>query len=379
MRPRKSGRQGWPPNLYRDRKHGVTYYRFRNPITGHSTSLGQDQEEAVRATRLLNARVEESRATAKAEKIAHRALGPQDTTLAVYLDRFANEILPSKRSRKGKPLSASTLKEYNRMLEVIRTELGAYSIRKIDRQRVASFLNAKPATASNRYRALLSLVFKHAIADGLCDDSPVTATLPQTEVVERERLTLEIFLAIKEAAPHWFRNALDLAIQTLQRREDLVEMRFEDIRDGFLYVRQKKTAGRTDAGNVRIRLGAQLRPVIERCRDDIASPFIVHRRPQKMRMDYQNQKEHWTKVSKEMLTREFQRLRDQTGLVDHLAPKQRPSFHEVRALGADQYRVAGWPEESIQRLLGHSSKRMTELYLDRHQERWVDAEAGLTV
>ena len=49
--------------------------------------MGQDQEEAVRATRLLNARVEESRATAKAEKIAHRALGPQDTALAVYLDR----------------------------------------------------------------------------------------------------------------------------------------------------------------------------------------------------------------------------------------------------------------------------------------------------
>jgi integrase len=98
-----------------------------------------------------------------------------------------------------------------------------------------------------------------------------------------------------------------------------------------------------------------------------------------MRMDYQTQKEHWTKVSKEMLTREFQRLRDQTGLVDHLAPKKRPSFHEVRALGADQYRVAGRPEKSIQRLLGHSSKRMTELYLDRHQERWVDAEAGLTV
>jgi integrase len=264
------------------------------------------------------------------------------------------------------------------MLDVIRAELGAYSIQKLERRNVAKFLNAKPATASNRYRALLSLIFKHAVAEGLRDDSPVAATLPQTEVVERERLTLELFLAIKKTAPDWFRNALDLAIQTLQRREDLVEMRFEDIRDGFLYVRQQKTAGRTDAGNVRIRVGAQLKPVIESCRDDIASPFIIHRRPQKMRSDHQTRKEHWTKVSKELLTREFQRLRDESGLVDHLEPKQRPSFHEVRALGADQYRLAGSPEASIQRLLGHSSKRMTELYLDRHQERWIDAEAGLT-
>jgi hypothetical protein len=234
MRPRKSGRQGWPPNLYRDRKQGVTYCRDRNPVTGHSTSLGKNQDEAIQATRLLNARVDEARAAAKAEETAQRALGPQDTTLSAYLDRFTNEILPSRRSRKGKPLSASTLKEYGRMLDVIRAELGAYSIQKLERRNVAKFLNAKPATASNRYRALLSLIFKHAVAEGLRDDSPVAATLPQTEVVERERLTLELFLAIKKTAPDWFRNALDLAIQTLQRREDLVEMRFEDIRDGFL-------------------------------------------------------------------------------------------------------------------------------------------------
>jgi integrase len=377
MRPRKSGRRDWPPNLYCDRRGGESYYRYRNPITGRCTAFGRDRDEAMKAARLLNARVEETRVTAKAEEVAQKVLGPGDVSLADFLDRFTQHILPAKRSHRGKPLSPATLKEYGRMLDAVRAEMGTFAVRKIERRRVAEFLGSKPATTSNRYRALLSLVFKHAIAEGLCDVSPVAATLPQPEVVERERLTLEVFRAIREAAEPWFRNALDLAIQTLQRREDLVEMRFGDIRDGHLYVRQRKTSGRSDAGNVRIHVGPELKTVFDRCRDDIASPFLIHRRPQKMRREYREQRDHWTQVTKEMLTREFQRLRGELKVIQHMPMKKRPSFHEIRALGADQYRAAGWPEASIQRLLGHSTLRMTELYLDRHEERWVDAEARL--
>ncbi|MDD2750456.1 MAG: tyrosine-type recombinase/integrase, partial [Acidithiobacillus sp.] len=65
------------------------------------------------------------------------------------------------------------------------------------------------------------------------------------------------------------------------------------------------------------------------------------------------------------------RLRDQTGVCNGLRQEQRPSFHEIRALGAELYRQAGWTDDAIQRLLGHSTEKMTKHYLDKHQEPWI--------
>lgn len=219
-------------------------------------------------------------------------------------------------------------------------------------------------------------MFAWAVAEGLRDDNPVEGTLTRVEVVRRQRLTLATWRRIRNAAEPWFRNALDLALQTLQRREDLVAMRFDQVEDGRLLVRQQKVEGH-GTGNIRIRVSRELGALIEDCRDDLLSPYMIHRKPKRRRREYLDRKEHWTQVQPEMLTREFKRLRDQCGLYKDLAAGQRPSFHEVRALGADLYREAGWPEDAIQRLLGHSSKKMTDTYLDRHRERWVDADCGL--
>ncbi len=70
-------------------------------------------------------------------------------------------------------------------------------------------------------------------------------------------------------------------------------------------------------------------------------------------------KVHWTAVTPEMLAREFARLRDKTGICTALKTGQRTTFHEIRALGGKLYRRAGWTNEAIQRLLGHSTENMT--------------------
>jgi integrase len=86
-------------------------------------------------------------------------------------------------------------------------------------------------------------------------------------------------------------------------------------------------------------------------------------------------RDHFGQLAPEMLSREFQRLRDALGLFDSLPALARPSFHEIRALGADEYRRGGWPETQVQALLGHADVEMTRHYLDRHGERWGDIEA----
>jgi len=77
-----------------------------------------------------------------------------------------------------------------------------------------------------------------------------------------------------------------------------------------------------------------------------------------------------------MLTREFARIRDEQCLFDDLDPESHPSFHEIRALGADLYRQAGTPEPIIQRLLGHTTAAMTAHYLDGH-DTVIQVRAGV--
>ena len=67
-------------------------------------------------------------------------------------------------------------------------------------------------------------------------------------------------------------------------------MRFDGVRDGYLYLVQKKTAKASDAAWIRFRVTPELQAVISRCRDNIASPYLVHRKP-----DRKNQKQAETK------------------------------------------------------------------------------------
>ena len=105
---------------------------------------------------------------------------------------------------------------------------------------------------------------------------------------------------------------------------------------------------------------------------------MVHKRPVKRRREYLDKKDHWTAVTPEMLTREFAGVRDKTGVCAHLKPEQQTTFHEIRALGGELYRHAGWSDNSIQRLLGHSTEKMIRHYLDKHMEQWIITDtAGL--
>jgi integrase len=218
-------------------------------------------------------------------------------------------------------------------------------------------------------------VFEHARARGLRDDNPVEGTIKRVEVVQRQRLAREAFDAIRGAAEPWFVRALDLALHSLQRREDLAVMRVEHWSGGKLEIRQGKVAGR-GLGLLRVTPWPELLGAIVAClnspeRGDC--PFLLHRTPEKRRQA--RGRDHFGQLAPEMLSREFQRLRDALGLFDSLPALARPSFHEIRALGADEYRRRGWPETQVQALLGHADVEMTRHYLDRHGERWGDIEA----
>ena len=114
-----------------------------------------------------------------------------------------------------------------------------------------------------------------------------------------------------------------------------------------------------------------LKEVLNRCRDNVISPFIIHQGFK------ENKARRAKKMSPDALTKSFARARKQSQYYEDLPPQEQPSFHAIRALGADLYRKAEWPESEIQKLLGHTSEKMTKTYLERHDLNWVEVSCGL--
>lgn len=378
-RDRKSGRRGWPPHLYVNTVKGRVYYRYRHPVTGKYHQLGTDFAEAAKAARILNSRLvpEKEGLQEVVDRVTMPAPVSDRPQLLTLLESFRDEVLPNRINTKGRKLSPKTLYDYqNRISRFMAEEWASLPADQITRMQLAAYLNPQPPRTRQLNRHLLEQVFAKAVADGYRDDNPVTQTERPVVVVERQRLLRADFDKIRahEDAPEWFRSAMDLALQTLQRREDLARLRFADEREGLLYVSQQKVEGH-GTGHVAIEIGPALREVIERCRDDVASPYMIHCRPaRRVKTAWRT---HWTQVHPDTLTDQFAELRDKLGLYAHLPPRKRPSFHEIRSLGADLYREAGWSDEEVQALLGHADPKTTRRYLDRDQVRWVRAKAGL--
>lgn len=381
-RPRKPGRRGLPDNLYVNKVGGQTYYRYRHPVTGRFHQMGKDFTAACRAARVLNAKL-----VAEAEGVGdtiERVLSapvevePATPLCSDFMRTFRNDVLPNRINNKGRKLSSKTLYDYqNRIDRFLEQEFAKRPVGEVSRREIAAYLSPQPGRTQQANRGLLNQIFARAISDGYRDDSPVIGTERPVVVVERKRLQLSDYQTIynHEETPQWLRNAMDLALQTLQRREEVAAFQFAHVRDGILYVNQQKVE-RHGTGYVAIEVGGELQAVIDRCRDELVSPYMIHFRPKRRVKSVW--RTHWTQVHPDTVTDAFSEVRDNLKMYANLPPRKRPSFHEIRSLGADLYLEAGWSKEEVQALLGHADEKTTEHYLERNKIRWVHARAGLS-
>ena len=79
----------------------------------------------------------------------------------------------------------------------------------------------------------------------------------------------------------------------------------------------------------------------------------------------------------ETISRVFKKVRDKTAIFKNTPMNERPTFHEIRALGIKAMKDAG---ENPQYLAGHSSQQMTRNYDSGHNSiRWIETESTLTL
>jgi hypothetical protein len=194
------------------------------------------------------------------------------------------------------------------------------------------------------------------------------STSKKLEMNQKRRLPMNVagFKAIHAAAPAWLKIAMEQSLVSLQARTEICNTQHKHYRDGYLFVIRDKISGDSDMAFIKIRLTAQLEDIRSRALklDSVASPYLIHRAPDRRYRKIAKSLPHWTYIRPDYLTKAFAEAREASGIYAHLEPDQRPSFHEIRGLGARLYQDRGVPEADIQALMTHSSKRTTEIYLD---------------
>lgn len=357
-------------NLYGSVKNGVTYYQYKHPVTGQYHSMGTNKQEANAAARQLNNMLIPER------NLVAEVMGTADKDMAHLIDRYRKELLPTK------TLAASTQKTIEYRLSRLERDLGKKLIEDVDVQTVAEYLDENfQRDAYIKHRAMLVELFRFAINKGLCPleiGNPAEVTYAKSEYEKaRRRLTVDQFWAIHDKAEPWLQLAMETALITLQGRAEVINMKFADYQDKTLKVIRQKTS-KHEHSHLMIHC-PQLEDIITRARQSgIASPYIIHRRP--IRKVAAQGRDHWTKFTPNNFSAEFRKVRDKCKCFEGMARQNRPTFHEIRALGSWLYKKQGFDNQSyIQPLMAHADEKMTEHYQQGHEQRWVTVSAELSI
>ncbi|ELW2864447.1 tyrosine-type recombinase/integrase [Salmonella enterica] len=338
------------------RKNDKAFY-WRNPLTKKEIALGQISRrdaiaQAIEANNFI------------AQKYTPVALieilkGTDSLTVTKWIERY--EILLQRRN-----LSANTYKIRGNQLATIREKMGGMLLAEVTTKHVATFLETwiegGKNTMAGAMRSVLSDMFREAVVEGHITQNPVEPTRAPKIEVARDRLRLDVYRKIREAAeklPAWFPLAMDLALITGQRREDIANMKFSDIVDGRLHVTQIKT-GMKIAFPLSLTLeapGLRLGTVIDRCRLVSRTDFMISAGIRK--------NSPTGNIHPDGLTKKFVKARKITGVKFSDNP---PTFHEIRSLAGRLYKDERG-EEFAQKLLGHTSENTTKLYLDERDNK----------
>lgn len=384
-RPRRRENRHLPDLLYFDTATGV--YRF-TLVTGKRKSLGSDRAMAIAIAREYNNRMRPE-TSVSIDSLIRESGGIQGEALpfAEHVERIMARAIedeqPSESTRDDWNNDATRVKEFFDKIPACDIELehvNAY---------IKEYHADSSANVQNRKVSFLKKLFSYAIDESLMLDNPATRKkMRRIEEKKRQRLSFDNFMAIRRAAAPWLRTAMDLALQTTHARLEVSRIRYS-IREpkngvcgcvwldqplngihGTLYIHRQKVQ-KKEASHVAIPIGDELKRIIDDSRDNVASPYIVHRIPER---NVKRSKEvaHPTQVAPDYLSRSFSKLRDQLGLSDHLEMEERPTFHEIRALAAHLFDNQGIDPQGR---MAHSDAKSTKIYTQNHID-WVVVPHG---
>jgi integrase len=330
-----------PDNLYPNGR----YFKYIHPITKRAISVNRPRAEAIRLAKDTNAQL--------LKQCDYGLLGTAGD-FDTLLDDFVKDYLPTKEYR---PVTIKAIKQ----------KLNQYKgqfppIQHVTVLSLKDFLARFKPHSYIKHRQLWIDIFKYAISEGLVQFNCAEATLrKRAPKRQRERLTGVSYKLIHDVADQWFKNTMELARISLQRRGDLCAMRYADIKGSYFYIQQSKSAGKESA-NLKILMWPELSKSIKATKTVPLSPYILHRHSKRRANDKQKLD---NSVKPDFLSKTFAKYAKLAGV-------ENVTFHEIRSLGARQYEQQGYSKAFIQALLGHAKESMTDVYLDDDSVKWTE-------
>lgn len=365
----------FPANLYRktDKRSGETYFSYRDPRNGKTRGLGTDMERAIKLAHVLNAGVyQDIQAAQLAALIAPKR--PDSPTFKSVIDRHLELCVDRMR-----PATLKKRRYFAGAWEKAICVEGKEDIRieEIQLRQIVEVLETfNDRMASKKaMRQVATEIWKDAMQEGWAQDNLPSKTRSITNVeVKRSRLSLADFWKIHAVAlqqrDSWIARAMEIALVTVQRREDIAVFEFKErkdsiawLEDNHLYVVQQKEGAKVRIDfNVGI-AGFTVGGVIKACRDDVVSRWIMHHHRK-----YGNTMPG-DPIGLESFSKKFAEVRDLAGVKGEEG-KEPPTFHEIRSLAIREYSKK-YGAEFAQAIAGHKKSATTDLYRDMRGSDWI--------
>lgn len=293
----------------------------------------------------------------KSDRLKIAKSTPKELTVSEWLAKMRAAQIGE-----GSELKTQTVRNKKAIFNHIERLWGDLELSALKPMQITADLKGLAATkpsAAQRVLAELKQLYSEAMSNELVQTNPAMNVKCIRVRVKRKRLSFEVYQGMLDAANKkkpWVKCMLLLALITGQRRADLAEMKFSDIKDGYLHVEQQKEAGKGYGARVAIPLdlelesiGVTLGKVVKLCRR-AGKPG-----------DYMLRKDNGSALEVSSLSIQFSSLIREVVGQDVYAPSEWPSLHEIRSLSARLYKEQGI---DTQTLLGHKNADMTSLYED---------------
>lgn len=354
--------------------NGDIYYYYRMP-DGKLVTLGKnlDPDIASEAAIALNLKLENKQSLTDLVLKHSEALvqyNPSNPPMNQVIDEYREDVLKAA-FNEGKQTNGTVQMKGYKLLEY-NAAWGKKRVQDMRTYDLVTYLKNKSGHVQSKHGYLLRDLFRYAIGQGYRETNPaVEINLKTPEKRKRQRHTYEGYLKVKNASPDWLKRAMDIALFSIQRRSDLVEIDIAthiNQKERTIDILQQKTRNYTNPVYISICMGDSLWEAVHSAIiSPTKCPKLIHCKPLKSNRDHIAARPHAFAVLPAYLTKNFRKYRDASGAYDHLQPGERPSFHDIRALGILMYHKAGFPMEYIMALAGHAKQKTTEHYIEGHE------------
>jgi integrase/recombinase XerD len=251
-----------------------------------------------------------------------------------------------------------TWRRYKTSLRMLAPHFGEKLWAEITRPQLVAYMNERKKTASNatinRDLAVMSNIFEHAIDQGWAEENPVLKLSKKARKERRDPFTLPTDEMVEAAFARMhstFGELCRFALLTGMRKDEIVFLKWRDVDLDRKAVQLFITKNRT----VRVvPLSDEAVELLRRRNHREGYVFVTREGGH-----YQRVTEMW----REIMIRTIKKWSDQhpDHHPDH--PYTRFRFHDLRHLFAIRYLRNGGNLYDLQKILGHSTIRQTEEYL----------------